>query len=374
MEPADGHPTIQHCMRSFEPYLAANRRTEKPVIHLSLNPHPDDVLSDEQLAAIGQEYMEKMGYGNQPYIIYRHEDIGRPHIHIVSLRIDEQGKKINDYKEWQRSSAICRELEKKYHLLPAEKMEQRESLPLTVVDYHKGDIKHQIANVVKPIMQGYKFQSVKEFKALLGLFHVTVEETHKTIEGKTYHGLVYAATDEKGERTGVAIKSSKIGKSVGYEALQKKLFKSKQWMAKHPVPIQTKETIATALQGQPTRQGFLQELSGKGIAAILWQNDSGVIYGVTYIDHHSKTVFKGSLLGKEYSASVINRKYGTVPPEKTEELPVFQPTGREKEEPGLVEGLLDIFSPETYPYPADDLPQSPYGKKKKKKRRGPHLG
>lgn len=119
-------------------------------------------------------------------------------------------------------------LERKYHLLPAEKMERRESLPLTAVDYRKGDIKHQIANVVKPVMQGYKFQSVKEFKALLGLFHVTVEEAHKTIKGKTYHGLVYAATDEKGERTGVAIKSSKIGKSVGYEALQKKFVKSKQ--------------------------------------------------------------------------------------------------------------------------------------------------
>lgn len=228
MEPADGHPTIQHCIRSFEPYLAANRRTEKPVIHISLNPHPDDVLTDEQLTAIGQEYMEKMGYGNQPYIIYRHEDIGRPHIHIVSLRIDEQGKKIKDYKEWQRSTAVCRELERKYHLLPAEKMERRESLPLTAVDYRKGDIKHQIANVVKPVMQGYKFQSVKEFKALLGLFHVTVEEAHKTIKGKTYHGLVYAATDEKGERTSVAFKSSKIGKSVGYEALQKKFVKSKQ--------------------------------------------------------------------------------------------------------------------------------------------------
>ncbi|MCS2815250.1 relaxase/mobilization nuclease domain-containing protein [Bacteroides ovatus] len=74
------HPTIQHCIRSFEPYLAANRRTEKPVIHISLNPHPDDVLTDEQLTAIYQEYMEKMGYGNQPYIIYRHEDIGEtPH-------------------------------------------------------------------------------------------------------------------------------------------------------------------------------------------------------------------------------------------------------------------------------------------------------
>ena len=373
MEPADGNPGIQHCMRSFEPYLAANRRTEKPVIHISLNPHPDDVPTDGQLASFGQEYMEKMGYGNQPYIIYRHEDIGRPHIHIVSLRIDEEGKKINDYKEWQRSTAACRELERKYGLLPIKKQERRESLPLTVVDYQKGDIKHQIANVVKPIMQGYKFQSIKEFKALLGLFHVAVEEIHKTIDGKTYHGLVYAATDEKGDRVGVAIKSSKIGKSVGYEALQKKFFKSKQWMAKHPVPEGTKEAIATALR-RDTRQGFLQELSGKGIAAMLYQNDAGVIYGVTYIDHASRTVFKGSALGKEYSASVINRQYGMVLPGKEGEVPFLHLAEPEKKEPGLVEGLLDIFSPESYPYPADDLPQSPYGKKKKRKRRGPHLG
>ena len=95
---------------------------------------------------------------------------------------------------------------------------------------------------------------------------------------------------------------------------------------------------------------------------------------VTYIDHNSKTVFKGSLLGKEYSASVINRKYGTIPPEKTEEAPVIHPSEPEMKETELVEGLLDIFSLESYPYPADDLTQSPYGKKKTRKRRGPHLG
>lgn len=99
-----------------------------------------------------------------------------------------------------------------------------------------------------------------------------------------------------------------------------------------------------------------------------------MIYGVTYIDHNSKTVFKGSLLGKEYSASVLNRKYGTPPPEKTGEAPVIYLPEPETKEPGLVEGLLDIFSLESYPCPADDLTQSPYGKKKKRKRRGLHLG
>lgn len=373
METPEGKVGIAECMRSFEPYLAMNRRTEKPVFHLSLNPHPDDVLSDEQLEAMGREYMDKLGYGDQPYIIFRHDDNARSHIHIVSLRIDEQGRKLRDYKEWERSTDICRELERKYGLLQSRREEYRGSRPMIAVDYTKGDLKHQIAGVVKPAVQNYRFQSFKEFGALLGLFNVIVEEVHKVVDGKRCNGLVYAATDEKGKRIGIGIKSSDIGKSVGYCALQKKFSQSRAWMKKHPLPEKTRENIRTALC-QDTRQGFLQGLTGKGITAMLYENAAGVIYGVTYIDHTSRTVFKGSALGKEYSASVVNRQYGVVLLGKEEEVPVLHPTGLETKEPGLVEGMLDIFSPESYPYPAEDLPQSPYGKKKKRKRKGPHLG
>ena len=69
-------------------------RTEKPVIHISLNPHPDDRLTDGELTQIAHEYMQRMGYGDQPYIIVKHEDIDRHHLHIVSVRVDEQGKRI----------------------------------------------------------------------------------------------------------------------------------------------------------------------------------------------------------------------------------------------------------------------------------------
>ena len=317
---------------------------------------------------------KRWGYGNQPYIIYRHEDICRPHIHIVSLRIDEQGKKINDYKEWQRSTAVCRELERKYSLLPAERQDQRESLPLTVVDYRKGDIKHQIANVVKPVMQGYKFQSIKEFKALLGLFHVTVEETHKTIDGKTYHGLVYIATDEKGERVGVAIKSIKIGKSVGYEALRKKFVKSKQWIFKHPVSDRTKDAIATALR-QDTRQGFLQALETQGIAAVLYQNGAGVIYGVTYIDHASKTVFKGSLLGKRifgigHQPAV---RYSSPPKRKRKHLSCTRLNRRGKSRDWW-KCCWTYSHRSPIPIRQKTCPKALMEKKKKRRRRGPRLG
>ena len=210
----------------MEPYHGASRRHGRhPGMHAQLRglpcrqppdgkagdpplaqPHPDDRLSDGQLETIGREYMEKLGYGDQPYIIFRHEDNARPHIHIVSLRIDEQGRKIRDYKEWERSMKICRELEQKYELVPSTKEERKTSGAMTAVEYRKGDLKHQIANVVRPALQDYRFRSFREFKALLGLFNVTVEEVRKSVDGRTCHGLVYAALDEKGRRCGVGIK------------------------------------------------------------------------------------------------------------------------------------------------------------------------
>ncbi|MDB1018579.1 conjugal transfer protein MobB [Phocaeicola vulgatus] len=373
MERSDGTVGIAECMRSFEPYLAANRRTEKPVIHLSLNPHPDDILSDEQLELIGREYMEQLGYGNQPYVIFRHDDNSRPHIHIVSLRIDENGKKINDYREWERSMRICRSLEQKYGLKRSKKEERSVSSAMTPVDYRRGDLKHQIANVVKPAARGYRFSSFKEFKALLGLFNVTMEVVHKKIDGKVYNGVVYAAMDEKGKRTGVGIKSSDIDRSVGYDALRKTFLRNRERMKKFPVPGSTREAIRTAMLRE-SREGFVRELRDRGIVPVIWENDKGTIYGVTYVDHNSRTVFKGSAIGKEFSASVLNRLYGVLPvlEPSVKDLPEHENSNTET---GLATGLLDIFSVESYPYPYENIHESPYGKKKKKrKRRGPHIG
>jgi hypothetical protein len=120
IEPADGKFDINICLQSFEPYLLANKQTGKPVLHVSLNPDPKDKLSDEQLLEIAQIYMQKMGYGEQPYIVFKHEDIERHHLHIVSLRVDKDGKKINDKFEHRHSMDICRELEQKYGLVPAD--------------------------------------------------------------------------------------------------------------------------------------------------------------------------------------------------------------------------------------------------------------
>ena len=118
LEPFDKHGRmdIDACMESFWPYLEANRRTTNTVFHASLNPSPEDRLTDEQLRKIACEYMERMGYGNQPYIVFKHKDIERQHLHIVSLRVDEQGRKLPHDFEARRSMEILRDLERKYNL------------------------------------------------------------------------------------------------------------------------------------------------------------------------------------------------------------------------------------------------------------------
>ena len=79
LEPFDKHGRldIDACMDCFWPYLEANRRTTNTVFHASLNPSPEDKLTDDQLRDIAQEYMERMGYGNQPYIVFKHNIIGQ---------------------------------------------------------------------------------------------------------------------------------------------------------------------------------------------------------------------------------------------------------------------------------------------------------
>ena len=116
LEPFDkyGRMDVDAFMDSFRPYLEANRRTTNTVFQVSLNPSPEDRLTDGQFRDIAQEYMERMGYGNQPYIVFKHKDISREHLHIVSLRVDEQGRKLPHDFEARRSMEILRDLERKY--------------------------------------------------------------------------------------------------------------------------------------------------------------------------------------------------------------------------------------------------------------------
>jgi hypothetical protein len=215
-EPVDGIFSVAETVSDFHFWMPKNFRTEKPVIHISLNPDPKDILTDEQLVEIAEKYMERMGWGRQPYIVFKHSDIEREHIHIVSVQVGRDGKKIKDTKRNERSVAITEELEREYGLHPAKGQKRQEGWQLKTVDYTVGDLKRQIVSVVKPILSMYRFQTLGEFRALMSLYNVGVEDVRGSRNGKPYRGLLYTALDENGQKAEVTpLKSSLMGVLLG---------------------------------------------------------------------------------------------------------------------------------------------------------------
>ena len=378
-EPTDGQFNVSECMNDFMQFVPAHFRTEKPVFHVSLNPHPDDRLTDEQLTDIGREYMERLGYGNQPYLIFKHEDIGREHLHIVSLRVDSNGKKIDDYKEHERSKEITEHLERKYNLNPAERQKRSEQWELTPVDVSGGDLKKQIAAVIKPLASMYHFQSMGEYKTALSLYNINVEELRGEVKGKPYRGLLYSATDSKGNKVGNPLKSSIFGKSVGYDGLEKRMAKSTERIKTKNLKAHTLKAVSEAKQSSPSESEFRAKLRQQGVDVLFRRNDEGRIYGATFIDHTTRTVLNGSRLGKDYSANVFNDLYGgkqeqeqaQEPMQNTRLSDVYKNTQQDNShnpDSGLG-GIFSILSPEPENHPKDDMPL-PRRRKKKKRRYG----
>lgn len=371
----DGSYNMALCMRSFEPYLVANNKTANPVIHISLNPHPDDVLTDEQLSNIAQEYMEKLGYGKQPYLVYKHEDIDRKHIHIVSIRVDENGKKINDSFEKKRSDEIRKEIEKKYNLFPAEKQKQQENIPLKRVNYKAGDVKKQVSNVAKAVMKSYRFQSFNEYRAVLSLYGVTVEEVKGEVRGKAYNGLVYSALDKKDKKVGNPFKASLIGRNVGYDALQKRIAFSKQSMKDKAIYNRSLTIISPLLTNRHNRKTFEKELARNGISVLFRENDEGRIYGATFIDHQEKVVFNGSRMGKEFSANVFHELFSKDKTDNHEQDfdKSFGNSNGFNEQDSAAGAVASLFSMEQHGDNYEEIAFTNRMKRKTKKKRGPKL-
>lgn len=393
IETSNGHHSVSQLVRSFEPYLIANRNTEKTTLHISLNPDPNDNVSDDEFKLMAQQYMQEMGYAQQPFVVFKHTDIERTHIHIVSVCVDEEGKKISDRFEKRRSMKVCRELERKYGLIPATEKEHKQNDKIfRPVNYQVGDIKSQIASVVRHLPNYYQFQTLGQYNALLSLFNITTEKVEGELNGKRQQGLLYFTLNDKGEKASNPFKASLFGKNAGLTALDLHFEKCKETLKSNGAKATLKGTITIALQSVDNEKDFKKQLTQQGINVVVHRNDSGRIYGITFIDHNSKTVWNGSRLDKELSANTFNDywnntikpeiKAPTVPPMKRSisndaDLPAEEPhhlfdflNSNEKQEDGLIEALGGLL-PEVQ---GEDYEELDFANRRKKKRRRTQRG
>lgn len=312
-----GSVDIRRAYEDFMRWIPTSSRTERPMMHISLNPHPDDKLSDTDFTRLAHDYMQMMGLGDMPYMIYKHSDIDRHHVHIVALRVGTDGRCISDRNNFYKNKKVCRELEKKYGLKPAEREKISPDTPITKIDPN-GDIKRQVANTVKMVGMRYKFQSMGEYNAILGLYNVRCDTADGRVNGREYHGLVYFATDDNGNTIATPLKASRLGKFASRTAIDGRFERAKDKIDVAP----TKRKVADALGQSSGKDDFVTRLKELNIDVVFRYTDEGRLYGVTFVDHDTMTALNGSRLGKEFSANALNARF-IQQQQPTEQAPII---------------------------------------------------
>ena len=223
---------ITQTKKSFEAFGNLNEGAKKKYIHVSLNPHPEEKLSDETLKAIAKEYMKQLGYASQPYIIYKHTDIERTHLHIVSCNIKANGRKISDSNLFRRSNDIRKDIEQQFGLKEGTvKKNPLEYVNAKKVDYKKGDYRAQIRTKALTALSLIKFSSFEAYKNHLANYNIAVDIRRASNKEKSkISGSTYQIMDDKGRRKGLPIKASHIDRAgnLHLEKLEKKFNQHKE--------------------------------------------------------------------------------------------------------------------------------------------------
>ena len=361
----DGKYSMEQVLSDMRQLIPDKCRTKNTVFHCSLNPHPDEKLSDERLVQIAKEYMEALGYGKQPYIVFKHNDIAREHIHIVSLRVDSKGRKINDKYEGRRSKKITDALEKKYNLIPSSKVSEKPTTETPKIDATQGNVKEQVSNTVRSVLKHYSFCSLGELNAILSRYNLAVEEVKTEYRGKRYDGLVYVPTDDKGNKVSMPIHASDIGRGVGYAAIQNKMQKSKE-AVKPLIPSVRRKVLEVMRTSPGTEERLRQRLEEQGLRVVIRKNESGRIYGITFIYDEKGIALNGSRLGKGYAAKKFNEYfsnpennpfldeslYGKIDTTLQQQMQTIQ--SDEQESDNLVDELIDDMVGETFSASGND--------------------
>ena len=361
----DGKYSMEQVLSDMRQLIPDKCRTKNTVFHCSLNPHPDEKLSDERLVQIAKEYMEALGYGKQPYIVFKHNDIAREHIHIVSLRVDSKGRKINDKYEGRRSKKITDALEKKYNLIPSSKVSEKPTTETPKIDATQGNVKEQVSNTVRSVLKHYSFCSLGELNAILSRYNLAVEEVKTEYRGKRYDGLVYVPTDDKGNKVSMPIHASDIGRGVGYAAIQNKMQKSKE-AVKPLIPSVRRKVLEVMRTSPGTEERLRQRLEEQGLRVVIRKNESGRIYGITFIYDEKGIALNGSRLGKGYAAKKFNEYfsnpennpfldeslYGKIDTTLQQQMQTIQ--SDEQESDNLVDELIDDMVGESFSSSGND--------------------
>ena len=363
----------------LENRLALNTRTRTNTLHISLNFSPNEKIDTTKMEAVAHAYLRGIGFGNQPYLIYQHFDSGHPHVHLVTINIDENGKRIETHNLGKnQSEKVRKELEISYSLVKAEgqDMVMADLRRLGKINYGEVPSKPAINAVVTHVLHNYSFSSIHEYNAILKCFRVTGYRGEENSQRFLRGGLAYHFLDEKGIRQGVPLKASSLRIGATIKALERRF--TSQNLRKDKYTQEVKGKILTVISELKNEKSelidFQTKLKKQGIDTHLVYTATGFLYGVSYIDHRLGLIYKGSELSKELGASGLRSRFSSLTqnPNITK-VPVKVESSAPSSDLSKPNEHEENLSLEADPIDIGDLSDSPFSgpnpKKKKKKKK-----
>jgi hypothetical protein len=288
-----------------------NKRTKTNTLHISLNFDPDEKLNVDQLSKIASAYMSKIGFGDQPYLVYEHKDAAHPHVHILTTLIQQNGKRIPiHYLGKNQSEKARQEIELEFGLVQAHSKKKEINEFIHPVDiqkafYGKSETRRSIVNIVRTVTRSYKYTSLHELNAALRQYNVTADRGTEQSKMFQRKGLLYSLIDEKGLRIGIPVKASAIPGKPTLVFLERQFQLNE--VLRQPHKDQLRKTIEQALNATHivSKEQFKSYLQKKKMEVVFRTNTEGRTYGVTFIDNRTRVIFNGSDLGKSFSAKAI---------------------------------------------------------------------
>lgn len=361
--------------KGFENLINLNRRVTTNAVHISLNFHASESLDHHTLSDIASTYMDKIGFGNQPYLVYQHVDVAHPHIHIVTTNVQRNGKRIDLYNIGRNQSEKARkEIEEDFKLVKAsgrkQTMTDKQTAAPNKTVYGKAETKRSISNAVKFVVRTYKYTSLPELNAVLSQYNVMADRGSEHSQMRAKNGLLYRLLDKDGNKVGVPIKASSIYGQPTLKLLEKQFKLNVALRTPHKDRMKT--CIDAAFTGKKTltRAAFEYALRQQRMHVLFRKNEDGRIYGVTFVDNQMRVVFNGSDLGKAYSAKALTDRLTNLDESSFRGESVNPPTPEGHASTGLEQLVTDLIQAQ----PTDPTsPDATVKRKRKKKRKSRHV-
>lgn len=280
--------------------------------HISLSLPPGENCTPEQFSSIAKDYLSELGYGQQPYVVYLHQDRPHAHIHIVTVNIDAEGKKISDFYEKKRSQQITRKLEVRYNLTPVDSFKTSVNSTVLIKPdkqleykdlFEKKGIGSLVGRATQEIKENYRPTNYSDIKRLLEFRGI--EATIIQNEDRSVKGVQFGILDQPNIKP---IFSSDLYHNFSNTYLEKVFASNIKFKDSLDTSILEKKinnVLKTA--SQFNTNDFTIALKARGVEPVFDRYKDGKVYGLSFLDIESGCIFKATEINRKFSYNQLSK-------------------------------------------------------------------